>query len=244
MNRTNRTTRAHTSGRDPLTHEHKRPRLDVSRRVHRGNRDGRHRRRRRRDPAVARGAGRDAGRTCRHVRLAVGPQGGPQRLSGRLDHGHRRAEGRGGRRRRLRLGGLRSRVQGVSLEGLEVAVIFVAFGAADHAIASATIGAVASVLSSAPSGPRATGSWRGFRGERCSCSSARCSPRSGRSGRAKAWAPVGPGVTSRCCGWAPSMSRPRSCPRGPDHADLHRACSVAPPGFFACRTLPLGTSTR
>ena len=36
--------------------------------------------------------------------------------------------------------------RGVSLEGLEVAVIVVAFGAADHAIASATIGAVASVL--------------------------------------------------------------------------------------------------
>jgi len=36
--------------------------------------------------------------------------------------------------------------RGVSLEGLEVAVIVVAFGAADHAIASAAIGAVASVL--------------------------------------------------------------------------------------------------
>ena len=36
--------------------------------------------------------------------------------------------------------------RGVSLEGLEVAVIVVAFGAADRAIASATIGAVASVL--------------------------------------------------------------------------------------------------
>src|SRR2546421_2130381 len=35
--------------------------------------------------------------------------------------------------------------RGVSLEGLEVAVIVVAFGAADHAIASAAIGAVASV---------------------------------------------------------------------------------------------------
>ena len=36
--------------------------------------------------------------------------------------------------------------RGVSLEGLEVAVIVVAFGAADHAIVSAAIGAVASVL--------------------------------------------------------------------------------------------------
>src|SRR2546429_3876902 len=36
--------------------------------------------------------------------------------------------------------------RGVSLEGLEVAVIVVAFGAADHAIGSAAIGAVASVL--------------------------------------------------------------------------------------------------
>src|SRR6266566_4803244 len=36
--------------------------------------------------------------------------------------------------------------RGVSLEGLEIAVIVVAFGAADHAIASAAIGAVASVL--------------------------------------------------------------------------------------------------
>ncbi len=36
--------------------------------------------------------------------------------------------------------------RGISLEGLEVAVIVVAFGAADHAIASAAIGAVASVL--------------------------------------------------------------------------------------------------
>ena len=36
--------------------------------------------------------------------------------------------------------------RGVSLEGLEVAVIVVAFGAADYAIASAAIGAVASVL--------------------------------------------------------------------------------------------------
>src|SRR5437660_170528 len=36
--------------------------------------------------------------------------------------------------------------RGVSLEGLEVAVIVVAFGAADHAIASAAIGAAASVL--------------------------------------------------------------------------------------------------
>ncbi|HEX6393881.1 MAG TPA: hypothetical protein VFZ97_10580 [Acidimicrobiales bacterium] len=36
--------------------------------------------------------------------------------------------------------------RGVSLEGLEVAVIVVAFGAADHAIASAVIGAGASVL--------------------------------------------------------------------------------------------------
>ena len=36
--------------------------------------------------------------------------------------------------------------RGVSLEGLEVAVIVVAFGAADHAIGSAAIGAAASVL--------------------------------------------------------------------------------------------------
>jgi uncharacterized membrane protein len=36
--------------------------------------------------------------------------------------------------------------KGVSLEGLEVAVIVVAFGAASHAIASAAIGAAASVL--------------------------------------------------------------------------------------------------
>ena len=36
--------------------------------------------------------------------------------------------------------------RGVSLEGLEVAVIVVAFGAADNAIAAAAIGAVASVL--------------------------------------------------------------------------------------------------
>jgi uncharacterized membrane protein len=36
--------------------------------------------------------------------------------------------------------------RGVSLEGLEVAVIVVAFGAADHAIGSATIGAAAAVL--------------------------------------------------------------------------------------------------
>src|SRR5947209_8047718 len=90
--------------------------------------------------------------------------------------------------------------RGVSLEGLEVAVIVVAFGAAEHAITS-----------SAPSGPRATGSWRGFRGERCSCSSARCSPRSERSGRTKACARVGPGRTSHFCGWALCTSRPRSC---------------------------------
>src|SRR3989449_3191121 len=36
--------------------------------------------------------------------------------------------------------------RGVSLEGLEVAVIVVAFGAADHAIGSAAVGAAASVL--------------------------------------------------------------------------------------------------
>jgi uncharacterized membrane protein len=36
--------------------------------------------------------------------------------------------------------------RGISLEGLEVAVIVVAFGAADHAITSAAIGAVAAVL--------------------------------------------------------------------------------------------------
>src|SRR6476619_459218 len=43
--------------------------------------------------------------------------------------------------------------RGVSLEGLEIAVIVVAFGAADHAIASATIGAVASVLLIGALGP-------------------------------------------------------------------------------------------
>ena len=65
-------------------------------------------------------------------------------------------------------------LRGVSLEGLEIAVIVVAFSAAAHAIASA-----------------------------------RSSPRSGPSGRARVCVWIGPGTTSRCCGWARSTWRQR-----------------------------------
>src|SRR6266487_1271150 len=50
------------------------------------------------------------GRAPAHIRLAVGTQRRPERLPRRLDDRHRRATGRGGRRRRLRLDGVPPRV--------------------------------------------------------------------------------------------------------------------------------------
>jgi hypothetical protein len=98
--------------------------------------------------------------------------------------------------------------KGVLLEGLEVAIIVVTFGAAARASPPRPSPQPPPSWSSAASARSPAGPWNASRAAPCNCWSARCYPPSAPSGRPRAWASRGPAQTWPSSPWPPGTPSP------------------------------------